>query len=151
MKVCTCLEDPDLDALLTSDPHEAQVHMTPLRDIGAETLQEYLNTFKPHFDRIVGFRPTGWNYRPPNSRFTESPAVSTVLHSSGWRSEYSLNELVPQRGSTRTAKLFGVPYSEHSSFRELSMFCCGLNIGKVIPTVKYVALRPLGAWRLTRG
>lgn len=140
MKICACLEDPELNARLTSDPRGAQVHMTPLMEIRPETLQEYLNTFKPDFDRIVGFRPSGWNYRPPNSRFTESPAVTTVLHSGSWKSEYTADELVPQCGSTRESRCFSVPYSEHSSFRELTMFCCGLNIGKVIPTVKYVII-----------
>lgn len=146
MKICACLEDPELNARLTSNPRDAQVHMTPLMEIRPETLQEYLNTFKPDFDRIVGFRPSGWNYKPPNSRFTESPAVATVLHSISWRSEYTADELVPQRGSTRESRCFNVPYSEHSSFRELTMFCCGLNIGKVIPTVKYVTIvyYPLG-------
>jgi len=42
---------------------------------------------------------------------------------------------VPQRGSTRESTCFGVPYSEHSSFRELTMFCCALRIGRVVPTV----------------
>lgn len=134
-KICAALEDPELMARLTNDPLEAQVHMQMLMEIRAETLADYLTGFKPHFSRIVGFRPSGWNYRPPNSRFVESPAVQTVLHSDNWKSRYSMAELVPQRGSSREASCFGVPYSEHSSFRELTMFCCALRIDKIIPTV----------------
>lgn len=134
-KICAALEDPELSARLTGDPLEAQVHMQMLMEIRAETLADYLTTYKPHFSRIVGFRPSGWNYRPPNSRFVESPAVQTVLHSDNWKSRYTMAELVPQRGSTREAHCFGVPYSEHSSFRELTMFCCALRIDKIIPTV----------------
>lgn len=134
-KICAALEDPELMARLTSDPLEAQVHMQMLMEIRAETLADYLTGYKPHFSRIVGFRPSGWNYRPPNSRFVESPAVQTVLHSDNWKSRYSMGELMPQRGSTRESQCFGVPYSEHSSFRELTMFCCALRIDKIIPTV----------------
>lgn len=134
-KICAALEDPELMARLTNDPLEAQVHMQMLMEIRAETLADYLTGYKPHFSRIVGFRPSGWNYRPPNSRFVESPAVQTVLHSENWKSRYSMAELMPQRGSTRESQCFGVPYSEHSSFRELTMFCCALRIDKIIPTV----------------
>ncbi|KAL9073664.1 MAG: hypothetical protein Q9157_004656 [Trypethelium eluteriae] len=134
-RVCACLEDPELSSLLTSDPRAAQVHMTPLFEIRADTLDDYLKDYRDAFTRAVGFRPSGWNYRPPAGRFTESPSVATVLGSGNWRSGYGMRELVPQRGSTSRASCFGVPYSEHSSFRELTMFCCALRIEKVIPTV----------------
>ncbi len=72
MRICKALEDPELMSRMTDDPREAQIHMQMLMEIRAETLQEYLNSYKPHFSRIVGFRPSGWNYRPPNSRYVFS-------------------------------------------------------------------------------
>jgi len=68
MRICAALEDPELMSRMTSDPREAQIHMQMLMEIRPETLQDYLNGYKPHFSRIVGFRPSGWNYRPPASR-----------------------------------------------------------------------------------
>ncbi|KAL2444544.1 DNA cross-link repair protein pso2/snm1 [Exophiala dermatitidis] len=141
MRICACLEDEELNARLTRDPLEAQVHMQTLMEIRAETLHEYMSSFKGHFARVVGFRPTGWSYRPPTSRFTENPAVSTVLHSDGWKTRYSMRDLAPQRGSTRESNCFGVPYSEHSSFRELTMFCCALRINRIVPTVNVGSAR----------
>jgi len=135
MRIVAALEDPELNALMTGDPKAAQIHMTPLFEIRAETLDDYLKDYFPYFTRAVGFRPSGWNYRPPTSRFLESPSVTTVLNGDNWKSNYSMKELVPQRGSTSRASCFGVPYSEHSSFRELTMFCCALRIEKIIPTV----------------
>ncbi|KAK5126935.1 hypothetical protein LTR85_008293 [Meristemomyces frigidus] len=134
-RIVAALEDPELNARMTSDPRAAQIHMTPLFEIRAETLDDYLKDYFPHFTRAVGFRPSGWNYRPPNSRFLESPSVQTVLNGENWKSNYSMKDLVPQRGSSSRASCFGVPYSEHSSFRELTMFCCALRIEKIIPTV----------------
>ncbi|KAJ6086484.1 hypothetical protein N7467_005398 [Penicillium canescens] len=134
-RICACLEDPELSALLTDNPHEAQVHMQTLFEIRADTLADYLDTLKPHFSRVVGFRPTGWTYRPPAGRMLQNPPVSTVLHGANWKTSFTSQNLTPQRGSTRESACFGVPYSEHSSFRELTMFCCALRIGRIIPTV----------------
>jgi DNA cross-link repair 1A protein len=134
-RICHALEDVELNNLLTKDPREAQVHMTPLFEIRSDTLDDYLRDYRDTFSRAVAFRPSGWNYRPPNSRLIDNPSVSTVLHSQNWKTSYSMRDLVPQRGSTNTASCFGVPYSEHSSFRELTMFCCALRIDKIIPTV----------------
>jgi DNA cross-link repair 1A protein len=79
MRICAALEDEELMSRMTDDPKEAQIHMQMLMEIRAETLQEYLNSYKPHFSRIVGFRPSGWNYKPPNSRYTfHSPRSLTL-------------------------------------------------------------------------
>jgi DNA cross-link repair 1A protein len=68
-RICAALEDEELMSRMTDNPREAQIHMQLLMEIRPETLQEYLNGFKPHFSRIVAFCPSGWNYRPPNSRY----------------------------------------------------------------------------------
>ncbi|KAG8674412.1 hypothetical protein FPOAC1_000379 [Fusarium poae] len=140
IKICKQLGDPELSALLTSDPLEAQVHMQMLMEIRAETLQEYLNSYKPYFSRIVGLRPSGWNFRPAGKSFganTPPGSIHTqqILHDNSWRTRFGYKDFVPQRGSTKEAMCFGVPYSEHSSFRELAMFLMSLRIEKVIPTV----------------
>jgi DNA cross-link repair 1A protein len=134
VNVIRCLEDPVLNALLTSHPADAQVHMTSLFEIRVETLQDYLSQHKT-FSRIVGFRPSGWSYKPPVSRSIISPRIEDVLYSETWRTSFETQDMTPQRGSAKNVKCFAVPYSEHSSFRELCMFACALNIIKIIPTV----------------
>jgi len=162
-RIIAQLGDPELTALLTSDPYEAQVHMQMLMEIRAETLADYLDGYRGHFSRVVGFRPSGWNYRPSPSNGGAGPeklrglagssgAVGSgknvganlppgslptahLLHGPGWRTRFGQRDLVPQRGSGRESMCFGVPYSEHSSFRELALFVMALRIEKVVPTV----------------
>ncbi|KAI3392957.1 hypothetical protein diail_4944 [Diaporthe ilicicola] len=165
IRICSQLGDPELAALMTSDPAEAQVHMQMLMELRAETLAEYLDANRPHFGRVVGFRPSGWNYRPSlannngsaggggagagaggggggssAAQVTASTPPSSVptaqiLHGPAWRTRFGPRDLVPQQGSSRDAMCFGVPYSEHSSFRELMLFVMSLRIERVVPTV----------------
>lgn len=156
IRICSQLGDPELAALMTSDPAEAQVHMQMLMELRAETLAEYLDANKPHFGRVVGFRPSGWNYRPSLANNNGSAGggggggsaaqvtanmppssvpTAHILHGPAWRTRFGPRDLVPQQGSSRDAMCFGVPYSEHSSFRELMLFVMSLRIERVVPTV----------------
>jgi DNA cross-link repair 1A protein len=97
-------------------------------------MQPYLNTLKPHFQRILAFRPTGWTYRPPAGANT-LPDVNFVIKRDQARGFTDVS-LKPIRGSSRNIMMFGVPYSEHSSFFELT--CFALSVGgapKMIATV----------------
>ncbi|KAL8365969.1 hypothetical protein RB595_004648 [Gaeumannomyces hyphopodioides] len=148
------LGDPELAALMTSKPAEAQVHMQMLAEIRAETLADYLAAHRAHFGRVVGFRPSGWNYRPAGTAANaaaqpSSVATASLLHGGAWRPAYTSRHLVPQRGSSGEAMCFGVPYSEHSSFRELALFLMSLQIEKVVPTVNVgseVGRKRMKAW-----
>ncbi|CAK7225539.1 DNA cross-link repair protein PSO2/SNM1 [Sporothrix bragantina] len=154
IKVVAQLGDPELTALMTSDPTQAQVHMQMLMELRAETLAEYLEGYRQNFSHIVGFRPSGWNYRPQGlSAVANLPpstlTTTTLLHGSAWRTHFGAPDLVPQRGSTSHALCLGVPYSEHSSFRELALFLLSLRIDRVVPTVNVgsdVSRRRMKAW-----
>ena len=37
-------------------------HLVPLGVIASDRLKEYVERFKGHYSKAVGFRPTGWTY-----------------------------------------------------------------------------------------
>ncbi|KAL2266637.1 hypothetical protein VTJ83DRAFT_5989 [Remersonia thermophila] len=190
LRMCRQLDDPELTALLTSDPAEAQVHMQSLMEIGPDTLAEYLAGYKAKgwFGKVVGFKPSGWNYRPAGAGAAAAAGLglgsggggngngsggsggssssssiganlapsalptTQLLHGPLWRPRFTRRDLVPQRGGggggngggngkkpagnpAGDVLCFSVPYSEHSSFRELALFLMALRIERVVPTV----------------
>ncbi|OIV89756.1 hypothetical protein TanjilG_02888 [Lupinus angustifolius] len=78
-----------------------------------ESLKDYLKTYKEQFTAILAFRPTGWTF---------SEKMCTDL------------ELI-KPVSKGNITIYGVPYSEHSSFTELQDFVQFLRPEKIIPTV----------------
>jgi DNA cross-link repair 1A protein len=109
--------------------------MTALFELKPDTLATYLS-HHPSFTHIAGFRPSGWSYKPPAGRLADdSVPVHTILYGDSWKSPYSVRDMAEMRGCQRNVKCWAVPYSEHSSFRELAMFACALDWTKVVPTV----------------
>ncbi|KAF7309001.1 DNA cross-link repair protein PSO2/SNM1 [Mycena kentingensis (nom. inval.)] len=128
MGILRAQSDPELHALLTSDPRAADVHVLPLGKISVEKLQLYLEQFKGTFTRVVGFRPTGWTYSPPAGSI-QTPTLSSVIVQSQQRS-FTHAHLRPARTSTSSVQLYPVPYSEHSSFFELTCFALSPGLAK---------------------
>ncbi|GAA5892363.1 DNA cross-link repair protein PSO2 [Sporobolomyces salmoneus] len=130
-------DDPDLHSLLTDDPLEAQVHVGWLSSIAREAMLDYLAKYKAPrceggFNKMIGLRPTGWTYRSESK--DKFPSIPKILQLEQSR-KFSPAGLYPQRDSTPQCMAFGVPYSEHSSFFELTCFCLSLDYVRIIPTV----------------
>jgi DNA cross-link repair 1A protein len=83
---------------------------------------------------MIAFRPTGWTFRsssdpqqPKNLRSLESitrartPDLTAAALKPTYESPY--------------ITIYGVPYSEHSSYRELALFIGSLDIHRIVPTV----------------
>ncbi|KPV77574.1 uncharacterized protein RHOBADRAFT_24085 [Rhodotorula graminis WP1] len=130
-------DDPDLHSLLTDDPLAGQVHVGWLRDINREVMSDYLAKYKAPrveggFTKMIGLRPTGWTYRSETK--DKVPSIPKILALEQQR-KFSPAGLYPQRDSTPMCMAFGVPYSEHSSFFELTCFALSLDYTRIIPTV----------------
>lgn len=110
-KVLDCLDDAELQARLTLDWSEGQVHVLPMGKLNQKALFEH-HASHPKFKSVLALEPTGWS------------------HSNG----VSLENLHP-KWSRNNVTLYGIPYSEHSSFQELKRFVQFLRPKKIIPTV----------------
>ncbi|KZV96408.1 DRMBL-domain-containing protein [Exidia glandulosa HHB12029] len=137
--ILQCQADPELHAMLSSDARNSRVHVVPLQHISIERMEEYLEKMAGAFDRVLAFRPTGWTYvhKPlytPPAGTDLSPAIGTVLARDQAR-HFTASSLKPSRGSSARIMLYGVPYSEHSSFFELTAFALSCDWVKMIATV----------------
>ncbi|XP_062859114.1 DNA cross-link repair 1A protein [Trichomycterus rosablanca] len=114
-----CLESQQICQSVTADIKEmkkAQVHVLPMMQLNFRNLRAYLNKLSGTYDQLVAFKPTGWT-------FTQSQAVQDI-----------------QPQVEGNISIYGIPYSEHSSFLELKRFVQWLRPLKIIPTVN------VGSW-----
>jgi DNA cross-link repair 1A protein len=116
-KVLSALEWPaEKLSMLTTNPQDTILWVVPLGHINMKKMPSYqtirMRGFQRDFDKVVGFRPTGWSL----SKKTSSSSVVGKV----------------SRGNLT---VHSVPYSEHSSFPELVECLECLNPRRIIPTV----------------
>uniref|UniRef100_A0A8C3NPP3 DNA cross-link repair 1A protein n=1 Tax=Cyanoderma ruficeps TaxID=181631 RepID=A0A8C3NPP3_9PASS len=117
-KTLQCLESAVVNSLISMDWKDTLLHVLPMMQINFKGLHDHLNKFSENFDQILAFKPTGWTY-------------SDSCH--------SLEDIKPQTRGKIT--IYGIPYSEHSSYLEMKRFVQWLKPQKIIPTVN------VGDWR----
>ncbi|CAD6261055.1 unnamed protein product [Miscanthus lutarioriparius] len=104
---------PDLSKRICSCNQSSPLHVLPLGSVNHENLKMYMETLNGRFLAVLAFRPTGWTFSEATGK--------------------QLDLIKPCSNGSVT--IYGVPYSEHSSFTELRDFVMFLRPQKVIPTV----------------
>lgn len=101
-------------------------------------MHAYLKSLAPRFTSLLAFKPTGWTYQTTtatdNGKDSGDPSTIDSLSQVIRPPTDRHLTLTPQHDSPML-KIYGVPYSEHSSFRELASFIASLDINHVVPTV----------------
>ncbi|WFC99653.1 DNA cross-link repair protein PSO2/SNM1 [Malassezia yamatoensis] len=131
------LQDPELNSLLTRDPTQARVHVTNLFALSPSTLRAWADKLRSQgmpISQTMAFRPTGWTHRGTDRGISpDVPLASQVARMVP--NSFHRSELNTTRDSTEDTQVYGVPYSEHSSFYELTAFMTSLPHHRIIPTV----------------
>ncbi|KAG4951125.1 DNA cross-link repair protein SNM1 [Glycine max] len=115
---------PDLSDKLCTNGNNTLLHVLPMSSLRVETLKDYLKTYKEQFTAILAFRPTG---------ILPILMITFISESSCEKISNDLELIKPVSKGNIT--IYGVPYSEHSSFSELQDFVQVLRPDKIIPTV----------------
>lgn len=111
-KTLQCLNIPEMNSFITTDMSSSQVHLLSMMQISFKGLQNHLKKYAGKYDQILAFRPTGWTHS---------------------NDSVTLASIAPQtKGSI---SIYGIPYSEHSSYTEMKRFVQWLKPQKIIPTV----------------
>lgn len=117
-KTLQCFNIPEVNSLITTDMCNSLVHLLPMMQINFKNLQSHLKKYNGRYEQILAFRPTGWTH---SNKLT------------------SITDVVPQ--TKGNISIYGIPYSEHSSYLEMKRFVQWLKPQKIIPTVN------VGTWK----
>eukprot|EP00928_Gymnodinium_smaydae_P031496 TRINITY_DN23095_c0_g4_i1.p1 TRINITY_DN23095_c0_g4~~TRINITY_DN23095_c0_g4_i1.p1 ORF type:complete len:884 (+),score=126.18 TRINITY_DN23095_c0_g4_i1:114-2765(+) len=105
------------EQLWTIDKEGCSVWMVSLGGLGHEVLKHFLDSTKGTFTSVVAFRPTGWAWAPKRMSAEGSAGCRAWCDNDG------------------KTRIYGVPYSEHSSYLELRALAEALKPRRLIPTV----------------
>lgn len=134
------------EGLLTTDHKSSNVHLVAMHT----DLDKYLSQLSNMFDSIVVFRPTGWTF---SNQYDKSYTLWDEFERKNWvkdtlsgETPFAIDYFTKQKRSQGKIYHFNVPYSEHSSFKDLCLFSTKLKWDKIIPTVNLSQYREMARW-----
>lgn len=136
--------------IITHDITQSCVHLASLSTLSSpQSIENYFKPVSHIYQEFIGFSPTGWSF---NSRAKYASSQGR----SDWLGYHSLEEkinicdtllrdcdidvmrresVLRQYNPDSKYQVFKVPYSEHSSFKDLAKFGTSISWGDMIPTV----------------
>ncbi|KAJ8317270.1 hypothetical protein KUTeg_005174 [Tegillarca granosa] len=111
--ILDCIEDPFITKHVSLNWEDSQLHVLPMGKLNQKGLREHVAKLKTTYTSILALEPTGWTF---NNKLL------------------SLEQIKP-KFKREEITVYGVPYSEHSSFLELKRFVQFLKPDKILPTV----------------
>ncbi|KAK3861703.1 hypothetical protein Pcinc_032362 [Petrolisthes cinctipes] len=112
-RILNCLNDAEIKERITCDKKKARVHVLPMAHLTPKKLMTYTSDLQPLYSVVVAIKPTGWEHS------SDTPTA--------------LDATIPKQFGN--VYIYGMPYSEHSSFTELRRFVQFTRPKRIIPTV----------------
>ncbi|SCU96833.1 LAME_0F17590g1_1 [Lachancea meyersii CBS 8951] len=130
------------EGIITHDITKSCVHLVSMRTLATkESLQFYFKPIAHIYEDMVAFSPTGWSFKSGGKfiklyESLEQKRIHTLELLDDTKVDHmDAASLLSQYKRQARFQVFRVPYSEHSSFKELANFCSKLPWIKMIPTV----------------
>ncbi|SCU92524.1 LAFA_0F11166g1_1 [Lachancea sp. 'fantastica'] len=130
------------EGIITHDITKSCVHLVSIRTLASkESLELYFKPISHIYENMICFYPTGWSFKN-GGRFIKlhETADQKRTHTLELLDNTEVDNLdvatlYSQYDSRARFQVFRVPYSEHSSFKDLANFCVKLPWSQMIPTV----------------
>lgn len=128
--------------IFTYDITKACVHLVPMRTLSSkDSLNNYFKPIAHIYKDMIAFIPTGWTfsnggrfvklYETPQEKIDHTRALMQDAQVDKFNSEVIFKQYKP----LAKFQVFKVPYSEHSSFKDLANFCIRVPWVQIVPTV----------------
>lgn len=143
LRTMSTFDWPELaERLDTCSPLSCQVHLVPMTKMKKDTMLQYLKGYSSQFKSVLVIHPTGWtfNWRAKAAQQDTPKLEDIVEQNTGTQMDVLLQTLdagfnANSKQGFVTYRKVVVPYSEHSSFRELFYFVNLLKCRQWITTV----------------